>query len=50
MYIYECELRTHVKLLKIKLYQVASATASPRYVKPLFFLKKIAVFEYMLYY
>lgn len=32
------------------LYQVASATASPRYVKPLFFLKKIAVFEYMLYY
>lgn len=32
------------------LYQVATATASPKYVKPPLFSKKVAVFEYMLYY
>ena len=31
------------------LYQVASATASPRYMFPLLFSKKVAVFEYLLY-
>lgn len=37
------------KILFYILYQVASATASPQYMKPLLFQKKIAVFVYMLY-
>ena len=32
-----------------QLYQVAGATASPSYNKVCYFLKKIAVFKYMLY-